>query len=168
MHAQRQAPTAARSHAGRYRPTPIRARVGLAMRPTMNFASMPEAETVLRAHGLSLAPIATTEVGVSLGGASLLATAEASDLDSGALKGLVVPSGGGEEPAEAALVDAIARACASGAAVIAFGEGVQTTLRALGRPTEPYADAPAIVVRGEDVQALPDTAALGLAADRIR
>jgi len=168
LYAQRKAPHAPRSHAGRgFRPTPIRARVGLAMRRSMNFGSMPDAESVLRAHGLSLAPMAVGEGGLSLGGTSVLPTAQASDLDSGALKGLVVPAGAADEAGDAALADAISRACAKGAPVLAFGEGVAATLRALGRPAGPFADAPAVVVSGDDVQPLADADALGAAAGRI-
>ena len=168
QHAFEEVVRRARSHAGRgFRPTPIRARVGLAMRRSMNFGSMPDAESVLRAHGLSLAPMAIGEGGLSIGGTSVLATAQASDLDSGALKGLVVPAGAADEAGDAALADAISRACAKGAPVLAFGEGVAATLRALGRPAGPFADAPAVVVSGDDVQPLADADALGAAAGRI-
>ena len=169
MYAQRKAPYAPRTQSGRgYRPTPIRARVGLAMRRAMNFGDMPDAESVLRAHGLSLAPMTVGEGGLNLGGTSVLATAQASDLDSGALKGLVVPAGAADEAGDAALADAISRACARGAPVIAFGEGVAATLRALGRPEADFADAPAVVVTGDQIRALADAEALGAAAGRIQ
>lgn len=170
MYAQRKAPFTPRTNPGRghgYRQAPIRARVGLAMRRGMNFGEMPDAESVLRAHGLSLAPMSVGESGLNVGGTSVLPTAQTSDIDSGALKALVVPAGSPDPEADAALGDVIVRAHAKGAPVFAFGEGVPTALRALGRPTEPFADATAIIVAGGEVQPIADSTALGAAASRV-
>ncbi|WP_396592946.1 hypothetical protein [Brevundimonas sp. R86498] len=170
MFAQRKAPHAPRSNPGSrygYRPAPIRARVGLAMRRSMNFGDMPDAETVLRSSGLSLAPMSVGDAGLNVGGTSVLATASCRDIDNGALKALVVPAGAPDPEAEAALNDAIVRACAKGAPVFAFGEGVVATLRALGRPAGEYADAPAILVTGERIEALADISAVAMAAGRV-
>ena len=171
MYAQRKAPFTPRSHSGSrygYRPAPIRARVGLAMRRAMNFGSMPDAEAVLRAHGLSLAPMSVGESGLNVGGTSVLPTARAADIDNGALKALVVPAGAADPDATAALDDVIARAHAKGVPTFAFGEGVVATLRALGKPAGDWADAPAIVVSGDEVRPLADNDALGEAAGRVQ
>lgn len=171
MYAQRKAPFTPRSNPGSrygYRPAPIRARVGLAMRRAMNFGTMPDAEQVLRVNGLSLAPMSVGEAGLNVGGTSVLATAQVGDLDSGALRALVVPGGAADAEAEAALVDAIVRTQAKGAPILAFGEGVAATLRALGRSPDAYAEAPAVMVTGDTVEALADLDALAAAAGRVR
>lgn len=170
MYAQRKAPFTPRTHAGRggYRPAPIRARVGLAMRRAMNFGDMPDAESVLRSRGLSLAPMSVGDAGLHVGGTSVLPTAQASDIDNGALKAVVIPAGSADPDGAAALEDVIARAQAKGAPVFAFGEGVVTTLRALDRPTAPFADAPAVMITADDVEALPDSDALAAAALRVQ
>ena len=171
MYAQRKAPFTPRTNPGRghgYRQAPIRARIGLAMRRGMNFGDMPDAESVLRAHGLSLAPMSVGDAGLNVGGTSVLPTADAADIDNGALKALVVPAGSQDTEGDAALHDVITRAHAKGAPVIAFGDGVPTVLRALNRPVEPYADAPAVMISGAEVQSLADTGALGVAAGGVR
>lgn len=169
MYAQRKAPFAPRSTAGRYgyRPAPIRARIGLAMRRAMNFGAMPDAESVLRGQGLSLAPMSVGEAGLNVGGTSVLPTAEAADIESGALKALVVPAGAADPDAAAALDDVIVRASAKGMPVFAFGEGVAATLKALGQDAGPWVDAPAVMVTGQTVEAVADLDALGAAARRI-
>ncbi|WP_420471747.1 hypothetical protein [Brevundimonas sp. FT23042] len=169
MYAQRKAPYAPRTQSGRggYRQAPIRARVGLAMRRGLNFGALPDAESVLRAHGLSLAPMSVGDAGLNLGGASILPTAQASDIDNGALKALVVPAGAPDADAAAALEDVITRAHAKGAPVFAFGDGVPTALRALGHAPAAFHDAAAVVVAGDQVQTLTDAQALGAAASRV-
>ena len=169
MYAQRKAPYAPRTHAGRagYRPAPVRARVGLAMRRGMNFGELADAESVLRAHGLSLAPMSVGEAGLNLGGTSVLPTAQAADIDSGALKALVIPAGAADPEADAALDDVVVRAHARGAPVFAFGDGVAAALRALGRAAEAFADVPAVMVAGDEVRPLADSAALGAAAGEV-
>ena len=169
MYAQRKAPFTPRSHAGRggYRPAPIRARVGLAMRRAMNFGDMPDAESVLRSRGLSLAPMSVGDAGLNVGGTSVLPTCQASDIDNGALKAVVIPAGSADEDA-AALNDVIARAQAKGAPMFAFGDGVETTLRALNRPHEAWADSPAVLITADNVETLADSDALAAAASRVQ
>ncbi len=169
MYAQRQAQSAPRSHAGRggYRPAPIRARVGLAMRRAMNFGDMPDAESVMRSRGLSLAPMSVGDAGLNVGGTSVLPTCQASDIDSGALKAVGIPAGSADEDA-AALNDVIARAQAKGAPMFAFGDGVETALRALDRPHEAYADSPAVLITADAVETLADSDALAAAAARVQ
>lgn len=169
MYAQRKAPFTPRTHAGRggYRPAPIRARIGLAMRRAMNFGTMPDAEAVLRSRGLSLAPMSVGDAGLNVGGTSVLPTAQASDIDNGALKAVVIPAGSTDEDA-AALNDVIARAQAKGAPMFAFGDGVETALRALDRPHAAYADAPAVLITADSVETLADSDALATAAARVQ
>lgn len=170
MYAQRKAPYTPRTSPGRgagYRHAPIRARIGLAMRRAMNFGDMPDAEAVLRSNGLSLAPMSVGEAGMNVGGTSVLPTAQASDLDNGALKALVVPAGSADEATAEALTDVITRAGAKGAPVFAFGEGVAATLQALGMEPAPYEDAPAILVSDGVVHRLADATALAAAAGRV-
>jgi hypothetical protein len=171
LYAQRKAPFTPRSNPGSrygYRPAPIRARIGLAMRRAMTFGELPDAESVLRSNGLSLAPMSVGEAGLNVSGTSVLPTAEAADIDSGALKALVVPAGGADPGAVAALEDVIVRACAKGAPVFAFGDGVAATLTALGHDPAPYAEDPAVLVTGQTIERLPDIAAVGSAASRVR
>lgn len=170
MFAQRKAPFTPSSNPGPrygYRPVPIRARVGLAMRKGMNFGPIGDPEHTLRSAGLSLAPMSVGDAGLSVGGTYVLATAQPTDLDSGALKALIVP-GGNEEGADlATLNDAILRASAKGAAILAFGEGVTATLRALKRDHADFDDAPAIFVTGDNVEVLTDLGAVTAVAVKI-
>jgi len=169
LYAQRQTQFAPRPYGrSRYVPAPIRARIGLAMRRAMNFGDMPDAEAVLRSRGLSLAPMSVGDAGLNVGGTSVLPTCQASDIDSGALKALVIPAGQSDPADAAALNDVIARAQARGAPMFAFGDGVETTLRALDRPHEAYADAPAVLIIADAIETLADTAALAAAASRVQ
>ena len=170
MYAQRKAPFAPRSNPGSrfgYRPAPIRARIGLAMRRGMNFGAMPDAESVLRAHGLSLAPMSVGEAGLNVGGTSVLPTAQPADIDNGALKALVVPAGSPDDQAAAALNDVIVRAHAKGSPIFAFGDGVALAMRALGQPVETFAGSDAVFVSGDEVRSLADVDALGAAAGQV-
>lgn len=169
MYAQRKAPFTPRSNPGRfgYRPAPVRARIGLAMRRGMNFGALDDAEAVMRARGLSLAPMSVGDAGLNVGGTSVLPTAQSSDLDNGALKALVVPAGSSDPDGAAALDDVIVRAGAKGAPVFAFGDGVAIALRALGRPVEAHAEASAVMISPDSVETLADTDALGAAAGRV-
>lgn len=171
MYAQRKAPFTPRTNPGRgygYRPAPVRARIGLAMRRGMNFGALTDAEAVLRARGLSLAPMSVGDAGLSVGGTSVLPTAQASDIDSGALKALVIPAGSADPEAAAALHDVITRARAKGVALLAFGDGVEITLRALNQPAADYADAPAVLITADTIERLADIDALAAAAMRVQ
>lgn len=169
MYAQRKTPFAPRSNPGRYgyRSAPVRARIGLAMRRGMNFGALEDAEAVMRSRGLSLAPLSVGESGLNVGGTSVLPTAQASDIDNGALKALVVPAGPADPAAAAALEDVIVRAGAKGAPVLAFGDGVMIALRALGRPVDAHAGDVAVMISTDAVQTLSDSDALAAAAGRI-
>lgn len=170
MFAQRKAPFTPRSNAGSrygYRPAPIRARVGLAMRRAMSFGDLPDVEAVLRASGLSLAPMSVGDAGLNVGGTSVLPTAQVADIDSGALKALIIPAGHVDPEGDVVLADVILRARAKGTPVLAFGGGVGDVLRALDCLTDAHADAPAVMVCGDAIEALADTEALTAAARRI-
>jgi hypothetical protein len=169
LYAQRKAPYAPRTNPGRggYRHAPIRARVGLAMRRGMNFGDLPDAESVLRAHGLSLAPMSVGESGLNVGGTSVLPTAQASDLDNGALKGLVIPAGTPEPESLPAVHEVIVKARAKGVPILAFGDGVEMVLTALNRPASHLAQAPAVLIAGEATEAVADSNALATAASRV-
>lgn len=170
MYAQRKAPYApSTSPGGRYgyRPVPVRARVGLAMRRAMNFGPMGDAEPVLRAAGLSVAPMAIDEPTCTASGVTVMAVSKVEDLDTGLLKALIVPAGAADDEGQALLDQAIVRAHAKGAPVLAFGDGVAATLRVLTLKTDGFDDAPAILVLGKKVERVEDLAQLSLAAARI-
>ena len=170
MYAQRKAPFTPRTNAGRhgYRPAPVRARIGLAMRRGMNFGDLPDPEGLLRSRGLSLAPMSVGEGGLNVGGTSILPTAQASDIDNGALRGLVIPAGAGDPEALPALHDAIVRARGRNLPIFAFGDGVDIVLSALNRPAASFAGAPAVLIAGEGTEALADADALAEAASRVQ
>ncbi|MBU2115994.1 MAG: hypothetical protein KJ954_00170, partial [Alphaproteobacteria bacterium] len=123
MHAQRKAPSARPYGRQAYRPAPIRARVGLAMRRSMSFGHMGEAEGALRAQGLSLAPMAMSDGPISDGGVLVMPTATVENLSDGSLKALVIPAGAPEADLDV-LRDMVGRAQAAGIPIFAFGEGV--------------------------------------------
>lgn len=169
MYAQRKAPFTPRTNAGRggYRPAPVRARIGLAMRRGLNFGDLDDAESVLRAAGLSLAPMSVGEGGLSVGGTSILPTAQPADLDNGALKGLVVPAGSPDPEALPALHAAVVRARARNRPILAFGDGVEIALNALNRPAGDFASAPAVLIDGDEAGPVADASALAEAAARV-
>ncbi len=159
MYAQRKSSSSPRSHGrhGGFQRTPIRARMGLLMRRSPDFGSIGDAEPALRNVGLSLAPMSIDDAALSAGGVTILPTAKAEDIDSGALKGLVVPGGSAEPDAVGeALRDAVTRTLAKGAPVLAFGEGVSSALRAAGRDPAEFADSPAVVIQSDGVRSLAD------------
>ena len=151
MYAQRKSASSPRNH-GRpgFQRTPIRARMGLLMRRSQDFGPLGDAEPALRNTGLSLAPISIDDAALSAGGVTILPTARTEDIDSGALKGLVVPGGSAEPDATGeALKDAVTRTLAKGAPVLAFGEGVSSALRAAGRDPAEFADYPAVLIQSD-------------------
>jgi len=170
LYAQRKAPYTPRTSPGSrygYRPVPVRARVGLAMRRAMNFGPLGDVEPTLRAAGLSVAPMAIDEPTCTAGGVTVMAVAAVADLESGALKALIVPAGAVEDGGQALLDQAIVLAHGKGAPVLAFGEGVQATLSALGLKLEGYEETPAIVVTGKTVRRLADLDQLAEAAAKV-
>lgn len=171
MYAQRKAPFTPRTNPGRgygYRLAPVRARIGLTMRRGLNFGDLAEAESILRSRGLSLAPMSVGDGGLNVGGTSILPTAQASDLDNGALKGLVIPAGTAEPEALPALHEVIVRARGKGVPILAFGDGVEIVLTALNRPAAAFAGAPAVLIAGEETERVADADALAEAASRVQ
>jgi len=169
LYAQRKAPFTPRTNPGRggYRPAAVRARIGLAMRRGLNFGDLSDAEAVLRAAGLSLAPLSVGESGLSVGGTSILPTARLADLDSGALRGLVIPAGSPDPEGLPALHAAVVRARAQSLPILAFGDGAEIALSALNRPAADFAGAPAVLIAGDEAEAVVDSAALAAAAARV-
>lgn len=166
MHAQRKAPSA-RPHGRQvYRPAPVRARIGLAMRRSMSFGHMGEAEGALRAQGLSLAPMAMSDGPISDGGVMVMPTATVEHLSDGSLKALVVPAGAPEADLDV-LRDMVGRAHAAGIPIFAFGEGVAAALKALDRAPAAFATTPGVMIQGDEVLMLSDVDALTAAAARV-
>lgn len=170
MYAQRQT----RSHAaprGRYNPRtprpPARARIGLAMRRSMNFGPLGDVEPIMQGEGLALAPMSTGDASLNIGGVSVLPTAVPADLGAGKLQGLVVPGGDSDAEGGAALMDLLSRAKASGLPVLAFGEGVARTVEAFGGEPRNFVDAPAVLAEGERLTPLGDRDQVRAAAARV-
>lgn len=164
--------TAQRAHKptrnNRYAPRPVvRARVGLAMRRGMNFGIFGDAEPMIRAGGLALAPISTGDASLSVNGVTVLPTAQASDIDSGALKGLVLPGGSPDADGEAAVQALLLKAREKGVPVLAFGEGVVHAARAAGADPADLLDVAAVLTDGSNVYPLADADAVTAAAGRI-
>ncbi|MDP2763965.1 MAG: hypothetical protein Q8O54_03910 [Brevundimonas sp.] len=150
-----------------YQRAPLRARVGLAMRRSMNFGVFGDIEPAIQARGLSLAPISTGDSSLTVSGVTVLATAQPRDIESGALKGLLVPGGSTDEEGVAALKILIDAAREKGVPILAFGEGVVQTVRAIGGDPADYVDAPAIAVEGDTITPLADMDQLVSATGRI-
>lgn len=166
MHAQRKV-SSARPHGRQaYRPAPVRARIGLAMRRSMSFGHMGEAEGALRAQGLSLAPMAMSDGPISDGGVMVMPTATVEHLSDGSLKALVVPAGAPEADLDV-LRDMVGRAHAAGIPIFAFGEGVAAALKALDRAPAAFATTPGVMIQGDEVLMLSDVDALTAAAARV-
>ncbi len=166
MNAQRAITSNYRSRQ-QYRRPPVRARLGLALRRSMNFGPLGDIEPTMQAQGLSLAPISTGPASESVGGVTVLATAQAADITNGALKGLVLPGGSGDEAGDAAVRELLDIARAKGVPVLAFGEGVVQATRAMGVDPAAYVDAPAVLVDEGVVTALADMTQVNAAAARM-
>ncbi|WP_296814349.1 hypothetical protein [Brevundimonas sp.] len=170
MYAQRQT----RSHAaprGRYNPRtprpPARARLGLALRRSMNFGPLGDIEPLMQGEGLALAPMSTGEASLNIGGISVLPTAAPDDLGSGKLQGLVVPGGAYDVEGQRQLQDLLNRAKASGLPVLAFGEGVERTAEAFGCEPGEFSEAPAVLAKDGRVTALDDRDQVRAAAAKV-
>ena len=163
MYAQRQTNTSPRSNTrrGAYQRPPVRARVGLLMRKGSNFGEMFDAEQAVRGAGLGLAPLSVSDEPISEGGVTILATAALTDLDSGALRGLVIPDGA---DADINVTEAAKRAMSAGLPVMAFGDSVALVADAYGVKAEPSAAA---LISAGKCQALGDLKAVSAAAETI-
>lgn len=117
-----------------------RARAGLLATPQMDFGPHVNAEAILFAGGVNLAPMTlqpeTLSQVVAMGTISFLPTAGIADIKSGALAGVIVPGANVEPGSEIAVAisEIIKAAAARQMPVMAFGEGVARTLEVLGQP----------------------------------
>ena len=153
---------------GNYRNrTPIRARVGLAMRRSMNFGPLGDVEMLMQNEGLSMAPISTGDASMSVNGVTVLPTAELGDIERGDVAGLVLPGGAPDAEGEATLDKLISAARAKGLPVLAFGEGVVQAARAMGVNPSRLADAPGAVIGGDDITPLHNREQLVLVASTL-
>ncbi len=166
MYAQR-AQNTSYGNRNAYRRPPIRARLGLAMRRSMDFGPLGDIEPMMQSQGLSLAPISTGDASLSMGGVTVLATAQAGDITNGALKGLILPGGAADAAGDAAVRELLDIARAKGVPVLAFGEGVGHAARAVGQDPRNYADAPAVLMNEGVVTALADRDQVSAAAARM-
>ena len=163
MYAKRHANAAPRSNnrrQGYVRPL-VRARVGLLMRKGSNFGELADAEQVVRGAGLGLAPLSNNNEPLSDGGMTIMATAKMADLDSGALRGLVIPDG---TDADSHVTDAAKRAMSAGLPVMAFGDSVALVASAAG--VTATAGHAALISTGK-FQVLDDMKAVIAAAEAI-
>lgn len=141
--------------------------MGLALRRSMHYGDIADAEQVLAAEGLSLAPMACGDAAATINGLTVLPTADVGDLERGDVAGLVLPAGGPDADAEAALDKLIVTAREKGLPVIAFGEGVARAAQALGMDATPWGDAPAAVIGGDEMTPLNSREQLALVASTI-
>ncbi|MBI1406227.1 MAG: hypothetical protein GC145_08895 [Caulobacter sp.] len=117
-----------------------RARAGLLATPQMNFGSLINAEAILFAGGVNLAPMSlqpeTLSQVVAMGTISFLPTAGLADIKSGKLAGVVVPGDQAEagSDADVAMGEIIKAAAERQLPVMAFGDGVARTLATLNQP----------------------------------
>jgi hypothetical protein len=162
LYAQRQNHSAPRNNRRPgFQRLPVRARVGLLMRKGSHFGTLAEAEQVVRNAGLGLAPLSVSDEPISEGGVTILATADLKDLDTGTLRGLVVPDG---EDADVNVKDAARRALAAGLPVLAFGDSAALVADVAGIPTT---KAAAVLIADGQVQPLDDLKAVSAAAEAI-
>ncbi|OYW90291.1 MAG: hypothetical protein B7Z13_15110 [Caulobacterales bacterium 32-67-6] len=99
---------------------------------------MGDVEGALRAEGVGLAPISTGDASLITGGVTVLATATATDIVEGRLKGLVVPGGSQDEASLAAVKSLIELARAHDLLVIAFADGVAVAAECFGVAAEAH------------------------------
>lgn len=154
MYAKRAASNSTRPRNNARGRTPIRARVGLAMRRSMDFGPLGDVEQLMQHEGISMAPISTGDASLNVGGVTVLPTARMSDIESGAMAGLVVPGGSPDAAGEARVAEMVAAARTRGLTVLAFGEGVAQAARAAGFDPATLADAPGAVIDGAGAKPL--------------
>jgi hypothetical protein len=144
----------ARSNGRQARYTGPRSRAGLLATPRMDFGSMLNAEAILFAGGVNLAPMSlqpqTLSQVVAMGSISFIPTAGLSDLQTGALSGVVVP--GAEAVAgseiDVAMDEIIRTAAERKLPIMAFGEGVSRTLKTLNLPVPEVLPAALLIHNG--------------------
>jgi len=137
------------------------------MRRSMNFGPLGDVERVMQGEGLSLAPIATGEASLIVGGMSVIATATLGDVTGGRLAALIVPGGAPDAEAERRMAELITAARARGLPVLAFGEGVVQAALAFDLDPETLSGHPGVVFTGAETLAIRDEDQLGRAAASI-
>jgi hypothetical protein len=137
--------------------------MGLVMRRDMDFGELGDVEGALRAEGVGLAPISTGDASLMAGGVTVLATATATDIVEGRLRGLVVPGGSQDETALAAVRSLVDLARAHGLPVFAFADGVAVAAASSGDATE----GQAALFKDGEVRLLEDRAALSAAVGAL-
>ena len=152
---------------GHFNRRPIRARVGLAMRRSMNFGALGDVERVMQGEGLSLAPIATSDASMAIGGISVIPTATVGDIVEGRLAALVIPGGAPDADSEGRTAELVAAARARNLPILAFGEGVAQVARAMDVDPAGLSDYPGVVFSNADVFPIRDEEQLGTAAAAI-
>ena len=150
----RKAPSQPRSNNRRPPRPQIRARAGLLTRRGMGYGRFHDAERVFLQEGVCLAPMTPRADGQPVGdadGVTLIPTAGVEDIERGALRAVVVPDGApSTDPREASGCDRlVATAGAVGLPIVAFGDSVGRTLRALG--LEPGRAEDAVVIAAGQV-----------------
>lgn len=166
MNAQRNAGKSGKPRGG-FRRTPIRARVGLAMRRSMDFGPLGDVEQMMQYEGISMAPISTGDASLSIGGVTVLPTAQMSDIEKGSVAGLVIPGGAPDPAAEEKVAKMITTARASGMTVLAFGEGVVQAAKAMDIDPATLAEAPGAVIDSEGATPLMTREQLALVAQTL-
>lgn len=141
--------------------------MGLAMRRSMDFGPLGDMEPLIQGQGLSLAPMSTGDASLSVAGVTVLPTARAADIASGALKGLVVPGGMTDEASMAAVKTLLDAAQAKGMPILAFGEAVEQAVQTAGGNPADFSEAPAVLIQGAVITALADRDAVASAAGKI-
>ena len=137
------------------------------MRRLMDFGPLGDVEPLIQNQGLSLAPMSTGDASLSVAGVTVLPTARAADIASGALKGLVVPGGMTDDASMAAVKLLLDAAGAKGMPILAFGDGVEQAVLAAGGDPAAFVDAPAVLIRGSEIVSLADRDAVAAAAAAI-
>lgn len=166
MNAQRNAGKPGKPRGG-FRRTPIRARVGLAMRRSMNFGPLGDVEQMMQYEGISMAPISTGDASLSVGGVTVLPTAKMSDIEEGSVAGLVIPGGAPDPAAEEKVAKMVAAAREKGMTVLAFGEGVVQAAKAVGVDPASLSEAPGAVIDSDGATPLMTREQLSMVAQTL-
>lgn len=144
--------------------TAPRIRAGLLTSRTMDFAGVADVEALMSEEGLTPAPITADGrvvervVGPAHATVTVLPTATAADVASGALAGVVVPASAELSPAdgESVLSDVVTAAREGEIPVMAFGDGVPPTLEAAGYEAPATPPAAVLLHNGVLILETPD------------
>ena len=98
--------------------------------------------------------MSTGDASLSIGGVTVLPTAEVKDIASGAVKGLVLPGGQADADGDRVTRELIDSARAKGAPILALGSAVAEVIAAAGGDAARFADTPAVLLNEDGVAAL--------------